>query len=150
MRAAPKKVNNDMKGVLTIVLTRCADLPIVNGSCDSFVELKITDPEQTLPDIRRTEVVYNETSPKFRLKFDFVYISATSMLTATVYDRPKLLDMSSILKPFGKEDIPLGKVRIPIKDVVKAGRVKDAFPLQEAEQGDIHLTLEWTSVERDN
>lgn len=44
----------------------------------------------------------------------------------------------------------LGKVRIPVKDVVKAGRLKDAFPLQEAEQGDMHLCLTWQGVERDD
>lgn len=49
-----------------------------------------------------------------------------------------------------QEDAMLGKVRIPVKDVVKPGRLKDAFPLQEAEQGDMHLCLTWQGVERDD
>lgn len=42
-----------MKGVLTVQLSRVTDLPIVGGTCDSFVELKLNDPEAAQPDIRR-------------------------------------------------------------------------------------------------
>ena len=41
------------------------------------------------------------------------------------------------------------QVRIHVKDVAKTGRIKDAFPLQEADQGDVHMLLTWTPVEKD-
>jgi hypothetical protein len=110
--------------------------------------VKLTDPDSPGgPELRTTEVVINEASPRFRAKFDFVYVSATSMLTLTVYEKAGFLD--NLLKLSKKEDDVLGKVRIPVKDIVKTGRLKDAFPLQEAEQGDMHLCLTWQSVERD-
>lgn len=98
----------------------------------------------------QTEVVMNDPSPRFRQKFDFVYISATSMLTLTCFDKPGLFELSSMLKPWAKEDVAMGKVRISVKDVVRSGRIKDVFALKEAESGDIHMTLEWQPVERDN
>jgi len=91
----------------------------------------------------------NDTSPRFREKFDFVYVSATSMLTLTCYDKPGLFELSSMLKPWAKENVPLGRVRVAVRDVVRAQRVKDIFALREADSGDMHLTLEWQSVERD-
>jgi hypothetical protein len=41
------------------------------------------------------------------------------------------------------------QVRIHVKDVARSGHMKDSFPLQEADQGDLHMTLSWTPVERD-
>lgn len=85
-RSAPRKINSDMKGVLVVDLMRCMDLPVVSSSCDSYVEMKLTDPDAKQPDVRKSEVVLNEPSPRYRQKFEFVSISATSMLTVTVSD----------------------------------------------------------------
>ena len=52
------------------------------------------------PEVHSTEVVINEQSPRFRAKFDFVYISATSMLTLTVFEKAGMWD--SVMK-FGKK-----------------------------------------------
>lgn len=52
------------------------------------------------PEMHNTEVVINEQSPRFRAKFDFVYISATSMLTLTVFEKAGMWD--SVMK-FGKK-----------------------------------------------
>lgn len=150
-RQAPTVVNDTTKGVLMVEVPRCTDLPLVGSTCDSYIELKLTDPDGPEgPDIRKGEVIFNERSPRFRCEQDFVYVSATSILTLTVYDQPGLFELSNVLKLGRKKDKPLGKVRIHVKDVAKAGRIKDAFPLQDADQGDMHVLLQWTSVERDD
>lgn len=41
------------------------------------------------------------------------------------------------------------QVKIHVKDVARTGHMKDAFPLQEADQGDLLVSLSWTPVERD-
>ena len=144
-------INDTTKGVLTVELSRCTDLPLVGSTCDSVVEFKLADPDAPDgPDIRKTAPIFNERSPRFRVKQDFVYVSATSMLTMTVFDQPGLFEFSNIVKLGRKSDTPLGKVRIPVKDVAKTGRLKDAYPLLEADQGDMHLTLSWQPVERDD
>lgn len=79
--------------------------------CESFVflyhnkgfdvQVKMLDPDSPEgPEIRITEVIINEQSPRFRAKFDFVYISATSMLTLTVFEKAGMWD--SVMK-FGKK-----------------------------------------------
>lgn len=40
----------------------------------------------------------------------------------------------------------LGKLRIPVPDVVRNRRIKDVWALQETQQGEIALTLEWKSL----
>lgn len=147
-----KVINDTSKGVLTVELNRCMDLSASAGkNCNSYVEFKLSDPDSPEgPDIRKTATILNERSPRFRSKQDFVYVSATSMLTMTVYDAVGALDVANIVRLGRKADTPLGKIRIPVKDVAKTGRVKDAFPLQEADQGDMHLLLTWMPVERDD
>lgn len=146
-----RPISDSLKGVVTVDLARCTDLPVGPKGTNSYVEVKLMDPDSPEgPDERRTEVILNEQSPRFRAAFDFVYVSATSMLTLTVFEKTGALDMKNIIKLGRKEDEMLGKVRIPVKDVVKPGRLKDAFPLQEAEQGEMHLTLTWQGVERDD
>jgi Ca2+-dependent lipid-binding protein len=147
-----KVISDTSKGVLTVELNRCMDLSTSAGkNCNSYVEFKLSDPDSPEgPDIRKTATILNERSPRFRAKQDFVYVSATSMLTLTVYDAVGALEMANIVRLGRKADTPLGKVRIPVKDVAKTGRIKDAFPLQEADQGDMHLLLTWMPVERDD
>ena len=77
-----RAIDDSSKGVLTVEIYRCIDLPLVGKTCDSFIELKLSDPDNSdPPDTRRTGTVFNERSPRFRYKSDFVYISATSTLT---------------------------------------------------------------------
>lgn len=66
-----------------------------------------------------------------------------------VYQKKNALSVGNIMKLGQKSDPVLGKVRIAVKDIVKTQRLKDAFPLQEAEQGDVHMSLDWTPVERE-
>ena len=110
---------------------RATDLPLVGPTCDTVAEFKLNDPDAPDgPDVRRTAPVFNERSPRYRAKQDFVYVSATSTLTITIYDQPGLLEFSNLLKLGRKSDTPLGKVRIHVKDVAKIGHLKDSFPLQ--------------------
>ena len=146
-----RAIDDSSKGVLTIEIYRCTDLPAVGKSTDSYIECKLNDPDNPDgPDTRTTPTVFNEHSPRFRFKSDFVYVSATSTLTMTVFDHPDKLELSNIVKLGRKSDTPLGKVRIHVRDVAKAGRVKDSFPLQDADQGDLHMMASWTPVERDD
>jgi Ca2+-dependent lipid-binding protein len=144
-------VSDTTKGVLMVEVPRCTDLPLVGPTCDSYVELRLSDPDNPNgPDICKSEVVLNERSPRYRCKKDFVYVSATSTLTLTVYDVPGMMEMSNIMKLGQKADTSLGKVVIHVRDVARAGRLKDSFPLQDADQGDMHVLLSWTTVERDD
>lgn len=68
--------------------------------------MKLLDPDSPEgPESHNTDVVINEQSPRFRAKFDFVYISATSMLTLTVYEKAGVWD--SVMK-LGKKVRVLG------------------------------------------
>lgn len=39
----------------------------------------------------------------------------------------------------------IGRVNIPVADVVRNGRLKDSFALQDAESGTIEMKLEWAN-----
>lgn len=72
------------------------------------------------------------------------------MLTLTVYSQPGIMESLASLKiPFIKkgEATPLGKVRIPLLNVITAGQMKDTLPLQDAEAGEMQLALHWTTVD---
>lgn len=143
----PEKV----KGILTVNLKKVMHL---GSSVNSYVQLKLYDPHKApIPDIIiKTKVEINEASPRFNFKTDFVNISAASVLIATVYSQPGLFDALTSLKvPFLQQASPpmLGKVRVPLNNVVTEGRVKDVYPLQDAETGEMHLTLEWTAIDID-
>jgi hypothetical protein len=43
------------------------------------------------------------------------------------------------------KDQLLGKVQIPVMDVVRNGMLKDHWPLQQAESGTIEMKLEWSN-----
>jgi len=138
----------DAKGVLTVDLKKVMNL---GESLDSFVTLRLYDPYRLpIPDMEvKTHVELNEPSPRFNFKTDFVNISASSVLTLTVYKQPGMMSALTSLKvPLLQKAKPeaLGKVRLPLEDVVREGRVKDVFPLQEAQTGEMHLTLEWSAV----
>jgi Ca2+-dependent lipid-binding protein len=105
-------IDDSSKGVLTVQIYRCVDLPLVGKTCDSYVELKLTDPDN--PDsaeTRKTPTVFNERSPRYRFNTDFVYVSATSTLMLHVYDHPDKLELGNIVKLGMKSDTVLGKAR---------------------------------------
>jgi hypothetical protein len=39
----------------------------------------------------------------------------------------------------------MGRVAIPVSDVVRNGNLKDSFALQDAETGTIEMKLEWAN-----
>lgn len=137
-----------VQGVLTVHLKKVTGLaePI-----DSYVALRLYDPHRLpIPDIiYNTKVELNEDAPRFNYNADFVNISSASVLTLTVYAQPGLMAALTAFKvPYLQKAQAkmLGKVRIPVEAVVKDGRLRDIIPLQEAETGEMHLALEWASV----
>lgn len=139
----------EQKGVLTVTLNRVKGL---GEQTDSYVHLRLYDPFRLpVPDMEaKTRVEMNEASPKFNFKTDFVNISAASVLTLTVFaQKGTMAALTSLKVPFlqkAKAEV-LGKVRIPLEDVVREGRVNDVFALQEAQTGEMYLNLEWSSVD---
>lgn len=120
----------DAKGVMTVTLTRCINLQGDNTT-DPQVEISVFDDTADKPIVQTSSVVFNEQSPRWGDKFDFVGISADSFVVFNVRDC-QIRDKPS-----------LGKLRIPVQDVVRNVRIKDVWALQETQQGEIALTLEW-------
>jgi hypothetical protein len=139
----------DQKGVLTVNLKKVMHLA---NQMDSFVQLRLYDPHRMpVPDINaKTKVELHEASPRFNFKTDFVNISAQSVLTLTVCQQPgTMAALTSLRVPFLQKAAPkvLGRVRVPLDEVVREGRVNGVFALQEAQTGEMHLTLEWSGVD---
>lgn len=38
-------------------------------------------------------------------------------------------------------------MRLPLEHVATQGRVKDVYPLADAQTGEMHLTLEWAAID---
>ena len=139
----------DQKGVLTVSLKKVMHLA---QPTDSYVTLRLYDPHRLpVPDIiTKTKVEMNEASPRFNFITDFVNISASSVLTLTIFNQPGAMSaLTSLRVPLLQKAAPkpLGKVRVPLDQVVREGRVNTIFPLQEAQTGEMHLTLEWSGVD---
>lgn len=139
---------SDLRGVLTVDLKKVMKL---SEPTDSYVLIRLHDPGRLpAPDIEyKTKVELNEASPRFNYVADFVNISAKSVLTLTVYAQPGAVAALRSLKVpfFQKADAKrLGYVRLTLEDVIKDGRVRDVFPLHEAQTGEMHVGLTWTSV----
>ena len=139
----------DEKGVLTVTVNR---LKALSEPTDCYVHVRLYDPHRLpVPDMEaRTKVEVNEASPKFNFKTDFVNISASSVLTLTVFaQQGTMAALSSLKLPFLQKAKPksLGKVRIPLEDVTREGRVVGIYALQEAQTGEMHLNLEWSAVD---
>lgn len=133
------------KGVLTVNLTKCSGL---EAAPDTYAVVTLYDPHRLpIPNIEyRSEVVVNEDCPRYNFLCDFVNVSAASTLTAAIYEKAGTLDALKSLKlPFVSKanDKLLGKVRILVEEVAKEGRIRDLWPLQGAQTGDVHLGLEW-------
>eukprot|EP00803_Ostreobium_quekettii_P010414 evm.model.scf_2737EXC.1 EVM.evm.TU.scf_2737EXC.1 scf_2737EXC:263-9582(+) len=139
-------IRDNMKGLLSVTLTRCMHL----AGNDTYVHFSLHDKVTHKVAERRSTVVPNDSSPRWGDKFDFVMINAHSDLVITVIDKAGLLESVVSLKIAKKaedKNKAIGKVLIPVKDVVRNGRLKDVWALQEVQQGEIALTLTWTSVE---
>jgi len=160
-----------------------------------------------------SRTIYNDQSPRWNDTFDFVMVSAGSMLHVSVWDKTSALEMAASLKltkvrrrrrrlvvapgagcraagcglracavrpaqrswtglarsldpqltlPLPQPSTPnppphpptpqsrfqdrlMGRVTIPVSDVVRNGNLKDSFALQDAESGTIEMKLEWAN-----
>eukprot|EP01025_Chloroclados_australasicus_P000870 TRINITY_DN10304_c0_g3_i1.p4 TRINITY_DN10304_c0_g3~~TRINITY_DN10304_c0_g3_i1.p4 ORF type:complete len:213 (-),score=32.04 TRINITY_DN10304_c0_g3_i1:1388-1981(-) len=149
-RLLTSKVRDDMKGVLTVIVNRCIDLQSEGSRmANSRVVVKLSDSIADKDEERETAIVLNEENPRYGAKFEFVFINAGSYLTFEVWDRPGAMENMLNVKAWtGRNtDRLIGKLRMPVKDVVKTTTLKDIFALQEAKQGEIDLKLEWEPVE---
>ena len=63
-----------------------------DGQVDPFVELSLFDPATAEVKKQWSATWNNEPNPKWGEKFDFVNISATSLLTVTVWDKKGMLE----------------------------------------------------------
>ena len=59
---------------------------------DPFVEMELDDPVSEHNEVHTSPIIMNEASPRWNQKYDYIMISATSTLTATVYDKQGLFD----------------------------------------------------------
>lgn len=146
--AAPS-LSSRSKGVLTMTLKKAINL---ENEPDTYATITLYDPHRSpIPNIEhRTEVVLNEDCPRYNFKTDFVNISAASSLTITIYDNPgAMAALTSLKVPFLQKakPKPLGKVRIAVADVATEGRISERYPLQEAQTGEVFVTLEWNPVD---
>ncbi|PSC73977.1 synaptotagmin-2-like isoform X1 [Micractinium conductrix] len=147
--AASSVITRESKGVLTMTLKKAMNL---GGSPDSYAEITLYDPNRKpVPNIEyKTEVVLNESSPRYNFTTDFVNISAASSLTIVIYDKPgAMAALTSLKVPFLQKAkaTALGRVRLAIEDVAKEGRVSDRYALLEAQTGEVHLNLAWNPIE---
>ena len=57
------------------------------GEVDPFVTLTLDDPANPEDETHTSPIIMNENSPRWNIKYDFVMVSATSTLTAVVWDK---------------------------------------------------------------
>ncbi|GFH08654.1 C2 domain-containing protein, partial [Haematococcus lacustris] len=140
------KVSDKLKGVLTVHLIRCVNL--LGDNPNTYVRMLVTDEETD--QVQKSQLVYSQSSPRWGDKFDFVMVTAGSSLHLTVFDKASLASsLMSSVNVFSKKkkeeesDLVLGKLQIPVRDVVRNGQLQDTFTLQDAERGQIQLGLTW-------
>lgn len=151
-----KSLTKDHKGVLTVTLIRCIDLEdSAEGQVDPFVRLELDDPVVANNEIHSSPIIMNEPSPRWNVKYDYIMVSATSTLTATVYDKQGFFDGITALpkmllgkKPEGKKQ--LGFIKIDVADVVENKVLMDTWALMDSQQGEIQMKLEWMPVQVEN
>eukprot|EP00210_Caulerpa_lentillifera_P009648 g9204.t1 len=137
-------VREDLKGLLTITLTRCLHL----AGKDTYVAFHLHDKVAKKTEVQKSTYVLNDDSPRWGDKFDFVMINANSVLNVMVMEKPGFMESMMSMKFVRKtEDKPIGVIKIPVPDLVRNGRLKDTWALQEVQQGEIELTLTWTTCE---
>ncbi|KAJ9520774.1 hypothetical protein QJQ45_007633 [Haematococcus lacustris] len=82
---------------------------LLGDNPNTYVRMLVTDEETD--QVQKSQLVYSQSSPRWGDKFDFVMES----------------------------DLVLGKLQIPVRDVVRNGQLQDTFTLQDAERGQIQL-----------
>lgn len=146
-------ITEDLKGILTLTLVQARNLT-ADGQVDPFVELALFDPATAEVKKQWSATWNNEPNPKWGEKFDFVNISATSLLTVTVWDKKGMLESVATavkgltLKRSMTEKI--GVLRLRVDEIARNRRIKDEWALQETQKGDITLQLEWWPVALDD
>ncbi|EIE27098.1 hypothetical protein COCSUDRAFT_45729 [Coccomyxa subellipsoidea C-169] len=153
-RMTRSNVSNDHKGVLTVNVISAANLTTPNekGDVDPFVALSLYDPARNDSERQETSKLVNEPDPKWGEKFDFIMASATSVLTVDVWDSLGWLEGRLSLKGLtGRKETKqkIATLRLNIAEVVRNGKIRDSWALQDTQQGDITLALTWTSVQLD-
>lgn len=151
-----KNLTRDHKGVLTVTLIKCIDLEDAQeAQVDPFVEMELDDPVSEHNEVHTSAIIMNEASPRWNQKYDYIMISATSTLTATVYDKQGLFDgifaLPKVLlgkKPQGKRR--LGFIKIDVADVVENRRITDTWALMDSQQGEIQMKLEWMPLQMES
>lgn len=139
-------VNPLQHGVLAVGLKKATGL---EKAMDTYATIKLYDPNRLpIPDIeRRSAVVFNESSPRYNMKVDFVNVSAASTVTITIFAAPGLMDHLTKI-PFKKKQAKvLGKVRIPASSIVKEESIVSVFPLAESESGEAFLSMRWNALD---
>ena len=156
-RTIVTNVSDFQKGLLTVKLIKASGLGLGAGSkkrsVDPYVQIVLTDCDPARPnETQSSGVKYNDNSPRWNEKFDFTFISAGSMVMVNVWDKTTLLEMLLSVKLSKQrfKDALLGKVMIPVADVVRNGHLRDTFPLQDAESGQIEMRLDWQNAYADD
>lgn len=150
-RVVNSNIADHVKGVLTVQLIRCINL--MGTDPNTYVRMLASDEESDVDQEQKSSPVFSENSPRWNDKFDFVMITAGSVLHITVYDRASLASsFLTTVNVFGKKkeddkDKVLGKLQIPVKDVARNGMIKDLWTLQDTERGQIELALHWQTIE---
>lgn len=146
-------ITQDLKGILTLTLV-CARNLTADGQVDPFVELSLFDPATGTSKKQTSATWNNEPNPKWGEKFDFVNISATSVLTVTVWDKKGVLEsVVNAVKSLASNRAmveKIGVLRLRVDEIARNRRIKDEWALQETQKGDIMLQLEWFPVAVDD
>ena len=146
-------ITEDVKGILTLTLVSARNLT-ADGQVDPFVELSLYDPALGSSKKQWSATWNNEPNPKWGEKFDFVNISATSVLTVTVWDKKNvfesLVNTVKALSTTRAMNEKIGVLRLRVDEIARNRRIKDEWALQETQKGDITLQLEWFPVAVDD
>ncbi|CAL8470422.1 g9964 [Coccomyxa elongata] len=153
-RMTRSNITSEHKGVLTVNVISATNLttPNEHGDVDPFVEVALYDPARNETERQETSKLVNEPDPKFGEKFDFIMASATSILNITVYDTLGWMEGRLSLKGLtGRKETKqkIGNLRLNISEVVRNGKLRDSWALQDTQQGDITMALTWTSIQLD-
>ncbi|KAF6259938.1 hypothetical protein COO60DRAFT_1700585 [Scenedesmus sp. NREL 46B-D3] len=147
-------------GILTVTVIRARGLTGWQHEADPYVTLGLMETagedngrsgtagataRLSMREEQRSKTVYNEASPRFNEKFDFIMVPASSVLLVTVWDQTTMVEAVvslSVSKERFRDQV-LGRVKVPVMDVAAAGRVRSSWPLQGAMMGELELILQW-------
>ncbi|WIA39496.1 hypothetical protein OEZ86_005594 [Tetradesmus obliquus] len=143
-------INDFQRGLLTVTIFKASKLATPGSltNPDAYVEMLLVDCDPRRPsETQKTSVKFNDNTPRWCETFDFVMISAGSVLTLSVVNKTGILDATLSLKLSKSrfQDQLLGKLQIPVADVARNGHLKDTWPLLEAESGTLEMKLSWSN-----